>query len=118
MSPYTSTATVPAGVTVTPAVPGPPIRQINTSNLQIRKMTNTGGSTSSGVVTSDSVQTSPDSTSHEDTADTGTSDMGPAAGQPDSDLTPDSSVPGVKRTAEVNGCDTDGVKRIKSDSES
>ena len=118
MSPYTSTATVPAGVTVTPAVPGPPIRQLNTSNLQIRKMTSTS-STGGSSVTSDSVQTSPDSTSHEtDTADTGTSDMGPAAGQPDTDLAPDSSVPGVKRTAELNGCDTDGVKRIKSDSES
>jgi len=113
MSPYTSATPVPAGVTVTPA-PGPPIRTLSANNISIRKM---------NVVSSgDSVQTSPDSTSQEpDTMDTSS-----GGGQGDQGETPDSApdsqtgaevAPGIKRTAEINGCDT-GVKRIKSDTES
>ena len=74
------------------------------------------------VSSGDSVQTSPDSTSQEpDTTDTSS-----GGGQGDQGETPDSApdsqtgaevAPGIKRTAEINGCDT-GVKRIKSDTES
>jgi len=116
MSPYTSATPVPAGVTVTPAAsaPGPPIRTLTANNISIRKM---------NVVSSgDSVQTSPDSTSQEpDTMDTSS-----GGGHGDTVETPDSApdsqtgadvAPGIKRTAELNGCDT-GVKRIKSDTES
>ena len=72
------------------------------------------------MVTSDSVQTSPDSTSQETDLD------GDTRGQSDTSLTGSESSggadtstgSGVKRQQEntINGCD--GVKRIKSDSES
>ena len=39
MSPYTSTM-VPAGVTVTPAAPGPPIRQLTANNISVRETIN------------------------------------------------------------------------------
>ena len=77
----------------------------------------------SSVVTSDSVQTSPDSTSQETDLD----GSGDTRGQSDTSLTGSegsgggadtSTGSGVKRQQEntINGCD--GVKRIKSDSES
>ena len=77
----------------------------------------------SSVVTSDSVQTSPDSTSQETDLD----GSGDTRGQSDTSLTGSESSggaadtstgSGVKRQQEntINGCD--GVKRIKSDSES
>jgi len=118
MSPYNSSM-VPAGVTVTPAAPGPPIRQLTANNISVRKI----------VPSSDSAQTSPDSTSQEpDPIETGgggeaQSEVRPVSvSQADSvsQSTADQStgINGVKRTAEaVSGSVCDN-KRIKSDSES
>ena len=86
----------------------------------------------SSVVTSESVQTSPDSTSHEtdmdggerggaDTSLTSSSDTSASSGVPDSQMdTSSASSGGTKRGQEntVNGHGDGGVKRIKSDSES
>ena len=145
MSPYNK-GVVPAGVTVTPA-PGPPIRQLAANNISVSRMGfswNNNPNVSSPqirkmVPAGDAVQTSPDSTSQEDSLEAGSGggggghhDNGEAELRPgDAAETvrrtpgPDSvsqgageAVNGVKRTAvEVNGCDN-GVKRIKSDTES
>ena len=142
MSPYNK-GVVPAGVTVTPA-PGPPIRQLAANNISVSRMGfswNNNPNVSSHqirkmVPAGEAVQTSPDSTSQEDSLEAGGGgghhDNGEAELRPgDAAETvrrtpgPDSvsqgageAVNGVKRTAvEVNGCDN-GVKRIKSDTES
>jgi len=105
MSPYTSTM-VPAGVTVTPAAPGPPIRQLTANNISIRKM----------VPVNDPIQTSPDSTSQEpDTMEVNGGGRMEAAMEDDVSQSSETGVNGVKRTAEAVSCDN---KRIKSDSES
>jgi len=108
MSPYTSTM-VPAGVTVTPAAPGPPIRQLSGNNIQIRKM----------APVPDPIQTSPDSTSQEPESMevNGGGQRMEAEEDGVSQSSQETGVNGVKRTAEAmgGGCDN---KRIKSDSES